>query len=93
MGKCRRISYAAYGCDFRHVPADLHSVPGSQGGLGLMFKRLDSFTKLQYIIAWKNKPGHKTYPHKATINAAGSDWERSAERKFGGFSARQTVHP
>jgi hypothetical protein len=71
--------------DFKHVPADLHSVPGSQGGLGLMFERLDGFTKLQYIIAWKNKPGHRTYPHKATIHAAGSEWERTQERKFGSF--------
>lgn len=71
--------------DFKYVPADMHSVPGSQGELGLMFERLDSYTKLDYIIAWKNKYSHRTYPHKATISATGSDWERSAERKFGSF--------
>ncbi len=71
--------------DFRHVPADLHAVPAEDGGLGLSFERLDSFTLLRFIVAWELKPGSKAYPHSATIRTSGEDWNKSAERTFGSF--------
>jgi hypothetical protein len=71
--------------DFRHIPADQHAAPGEDGGLGLSFERLGSYTHLQLIVVWENDPIQTVYPHSATIHATGPDWERSAERKFGSF--------
>ncbi len=71
--------------DFRYVPADQHAAPGEDGGLGISFARLDSYTHIQFIVVWEDDPNRKVYPHSATIHASGPDWERSAERKFGSF--------
>ncbi|MCU7829145.1 MAG: hypothetical protein KZQ85_08780 [Candidatus Thiodiazotropha sp. (ex Myrtea sp. 'scaly one' KF741663)] len=80
---------------FKHVPADSHAVPGESGELGLVFEQLDASTNLQFVIAWKNKPGQKVYPHSATIQATenGLGWKRSAKNIFGSFSREDDGTP
>ncbi|MEW8693512.1 MAG: hypothetical protein AB2535_20960 [Candidatus Thiodiazotropha endolucinida] len=68
--------------DFRHVPADLHSLAGEDGGLGLGFERLEPYTHLQLLIAWENKHGQIAYPHSASIRATGTEWKRLSNRTF-----------
>lgn len=69
--------------DFRHVPADLHAVPADDGGLGLSFEQLDSYTHIKFIVAWPLEPKNRVYPHSATIRTNGEFWEKSSERIFG----------
>ena len=81
--------------DFRHVPANLHAVSGEDGGLGLAFEALDTFTTIQFVIAWKNEPGQKASPYRAAIQTieSGLGWKRSDEELFGSLHHDNGVKP
>jgi hypothetical protein len=79
--------------DFRHVPADIHAVPGENGGLGLNIEQLASYTHIHFMVIWENKPGQRAYPHSATIQATGHDWDKSSERTFNYLSMEEQGTP
>jgi hypothetical protein len=81
--------------DFRHVPADIHAVPGEDGGLSLSFDRLKAFTHLRFVVAWEDGRGQKAALTGAAIHAADTlmDWSRSADVTFGSRSRQNDATP
>lgn len=69
--------------DFRYVPADVTARLNDDGDLVFELMRLDAYTRVQLIVAWKHSENDRAYVRSARVWAAGTGWEKSALRQFG----------